>query len=190
MSGIVGILLAAGKGVRFDPAGVHNKLLQPLASGEPVVARAARNLLDAIPTAIAVVRPEAPELASALNALGCVVTVCPHADDGMAASLVHALRLSAQAQGWIIALGDMPYVQSATIAVLCGAIAAEADIAVPVQDGRRGNPVAFGRRHLPRLLQLTGDQGARALLQEFPVTELAVDDPGIFADIDTPADLQ
>ncbi|HEV7816123.1 MAG TPA: nucleotidyltransferase family protein, partial [Janthinobacterium sp.] len=39
----VGILLAAGRGRRFDPSGLQNKLLQPLAQGEPVVAASARN---------------------------------------------------------------------------------------------------------------------------------------------------
>jgi molybdenum cofactor cytidylyltransferase len=38
----VGILLAAGRGRRFDPAGLRNKLLQPLADGEPVVVASAR----------------------------------------------------------------------------------------------------------------------------------------------------
>jgi molybdenum cofactor cytidylyltransferase len=55
--------------------------------------------------------------------------------------------------------------------------------------GRRGNPVGFGRVHLQALLALQGDRGARGLLQSCPVTEVAVDDPGIFRDIDTPADL-
>jgi molybdenum cofactor cytidylyltransferase len=56
-------------------------------------------------------------------------------------------------------------------------------------DGRRGNPVGFGRVHLAALLALEGDQGARRLLQTCPVTEVPVEDPGIFRDIDTPADL-
>ena len=47
----------------------------------------------------------------------------------------------------------------------------------------------IGRVHLDALLALRGEQGARALLQAFPVTEVMVDDPGILRDIDTPADL-
>jgi molybdenum cofactor cytidylyltransferase len=56
-------------------------------------------------------------------------------------------------------------------------------------EGRRGNPVGFGRVHLAALLALRGDQGARRLLQTCPITEVPVADPGIFHDIDTPADL-
>jgi molybdenum cofactor cytidylyltransferase len=80
-------------------------------------------------------------------------------------------------------------VQATTIVQLVDAIRGGADIAVPVYQGRRGNPVAFSRIHLQRLLQLSGDQGARKLLREFPVCEIAVDDAGILYDVDSPEDL-
>lgn len=185
----VGILLAAGKGVRFDPSGVQNKLMQPLAGGDGVAAAAAKKLLAAVPSVLAVVRPGADALASQLLALGCGVTVCSSADQGMGASLVHALAQTQDASGWVIALADMPHVQAATIRALIDAIEQGADIAAPTYGGRRGNPVAFSRLHLARLLQLGGDQGARSLLQAFPVVEVAVDDAGIHQDIDTANDL-
>ena len=83
----------------------------------------------------------------------------------------------------------MPHVAPATLRLLADALASGAGIAAPLMDGRRGNPVGFGRVHLDGLLALRGDQGARRLLQTFPVTEVPVADPGIFRDIDTPADL-
>jgi molybdenum cofactor cytidylyltransferase len=49
--------------------------------------------------------------------------------------------------------------------------------------------VGFGARHLPSLLALQGDQGARGIIKSNPVTEVEVADPGIFRDIDTDADL-
>jgi molybdenum cofactor cytidylyltransferase len=186
---VVGILLAAGKGSRFDPTGVKNKLVQPLANGDRVVSAAAKKLLAEVPAVLAVVRPGADAVASELRALGCKVTACPTADDGMGASLVHALSRASDAAGWVIALGDMPHVQATTIAALVAAIRGGVDIATPVYQGRRGNPVAFSRAHLQRLLQLTGDQGARNLLREFPVCEIAVDDAGILYDVDSQQDL-
>jgi molybdenum cofactor cytidylyltransferase len=186
---LIGILLAAGKGSRFDPAGVQNKLLQPLVNGDTVVASAAKNLLAVLPTVLAVVRPGQEGVASQLQALGCQVTVCPTADQGMAASLVHALSHARQANGWMIALADMPYVRPATIRALAEAIEAGAQIAAPIYQGQRGNPVAFARMHLPQLLLLRGDEGARRLLNTFPVTEVVTDDPGIRLDIDTVVDL-
>jgi molybdenum cofactor cytidylyltransferase len=186
----VGILLAAGRGRRFDPSGSRNKLLERLPDGELVVAASARKLLAVLSRVIAVVPPDDGGVADALRALGCEVTVCLDADTGMAASLVHALRHSLPtATGWLVVLGDMPFVRPQTIHALSGALGNGAGIAVPVMDGRRGNPVAFGALHLPALLALHGDQGARGILKSQPVTEVAVDDPGIFRDIDTSADL-
>ena len=186
----VGILLAAGRGRRFDPEGCRNKLLQTLPNGDPVVVASARNLLASLPRVVAVVAPDDCGVAEALRALGCEVTVCPGADSGMAASLVHAIRHSLpQSDAWLVALGDMPYVTPKTMRALLAALAGGADIAAPVHDGKRGNPVAFGAAHLPALLALEGDAGARGLLRSAVVTPVEVDDPGIFHDIDTPADL-
>ncbi len=190
---VVGILLAAGQGRRFDPAGQRNKLLQPLADGEPVVAASARKLLAVAPRVVAVVAPGDDDVGALLGALGCDVNVCPDAGSGMAASLTHALRHSLASvptpRGWLVALGDMPYVDVLTLRALAAALAAGADIAVPVVDGRRGNPVGFSAVHLDALLALRGDAGARHLLRMFPVTEVAVPDRGILRDIDVPEDL-
>ena len=184
----VGILLAAGRGRRFDPAGVHNKLLVRLGD-DTVVATSARALLSSLSHVVAVVPPDDGGVGAVLRALGCDVTVCAAADSGMAASLVHGLWQVPQADGWIVALGDMPHVQPSTVAALARALEQGADIAVPVHAGRRGNPVAFTGLHLPALLALEGDQGARAIVHGNPVHEVAVDDPGIHLDIDTLSDL-
>lgn len=202
----VGILLAAGRGRRFDPAGIHNKLLQPLAGSDPVAMASARALLAVLPRVVAVVACDDDGVADALRAAGCEITVCPDAGRGMAASLVHGLRACAPActpsgaaaagsdvasarASWIVALGDMPFVKPATIAALAAALADGAQIAAPVYGGQRGNPVGFGPLHLPALLALRGDHGARAILSNHPVTLVSVDDPGILRDIDLPADL-
>ncbi|SNT32594.1 molybdenum cofactor cytidylyltransferase [Noviherbaspirillum humi] len=187
--GIAGILLAAGRGTRFDPAGVQDKLMQSLPGGMPVAVASAHALCAVLPNVLAVVRPDAPRLAAALREADCEVSLCAESGQGMGASLVHALRRREAADGWIIALADMPFIQSSTLQALQAALVAGADIAVPVREGRRGNPVAFSRRHLPELLSLGGDEGARRLLRAHPVTEVAVDDPGIHRDIDQPGDL-
>lgn len=193
---LTGILLAAGRGRRFDPAGKHNKLLQRLPGGELVVAASAGKLLDALPRVVAVVPPDDGGVGDILRQLGCEVTVCPQADGGMGLSLAHAIRhsLAGQSsgqgrQGWLIALGDMPFVAPSTLHALSAAIEDGAAIAAPLFDGRRGNPVAFGAAHRDDLLALDGDQGARRLLAGSPVATVAVSDPGILRDIDSPSDL-
>lgn len=183
-----GLLLAAGRGQRFDPSGQRNKLLAALPGGSLVVAASARAMLAVLPRVIAVV-PAEGEVADALRAAGCEIALCPDAGSGMAASLVRGLQCAPDAGGWIIGLGDMPYVAPSTILALHRALAAGAGIAAPFYGGQRGNPVAFSAAYLPRLLALQGDQGARALLAAEAVTPVPVDDPGILRDIDTPSDL-
>lgn len=186
---VVGILLAAGKGARFDPSGKQSKLLQTLPNGELVAASSARTLLSALPEVLAVVRPGAKELTTILRDVGCTVVECPDADQGMGASLVYALTHARDADAWLIALADMPYVKVSTLNLLADSLTHGADIAVPLHLGRRGNPVGFSALHLLALLALGGDQGARSLIAQNPVTEIAVDDAGILRDIDTVADL-
>jgi molybdenum cofactor cytidylyltransferase len=198
---VVGVLLAAGSGRRFAASGGGNKLLATVPGAEQVAVAvaSARAMLAALPRVVAVVPDDDGQLGQALQRAGCDVTVCANAALGMGASLVHALTYAlgqtGQAgrmpipQGWVIALADMPYVHHATIASLRAAIVAGAGIAVPVYQGRRGNPVGFGSEHLDQLLALNGDQGARAIVKAHPVTEVEVDDPGIFRDIDTVEDL-
>ena len=188
---IVGILLAAGRGKRFDPSGVQNKLLQKLngGAGDPVVVASARNMLAALPRVLAIVRPGDDKVAALLGAVGCEVRVCADADLGMGESLTTAIEHTKGAEGWLIGLGDMPHVRPETMRALAATVERGARIAAPVCDGRRGNPVAFSSFHLPLLLALEGDQGARAILKSHAVSELVVDDAGVVRDIDTPGDL-
>ncbi len=185
----VGILLCAGRGRRFDPTGGSNKLLQVLEEGDSVVVASARHLLAVLPHVVAIVPPDGDVVADALRAIGCHVAICPDADSGMAASLMHGIRATQLADGWVIALGDMPFVQPSTITALVKALEGGASIAAPTCGGTRGNPVAFGAAHLPALLALQGDQGARGILSTNSVHEVEVDDSGILRDVDTPADL-
>ncbi|MFZ6676126.1 nucleotidyltransferase family protein [Undibacterium sp. Xuan67W] len=197
-----GILLAAGQGRRFDQSGQRNKLLQPVSDQQTVAVSSARHLLAALPDTLAVIPASSacsvsaiPQtsattvLAQSLRDTGCDIGVCPHAEQGMAASLVYGLQQSLDYQGWVIALADMPYVQPSTICQLLSALESGADIAVLCYQGKLGNPVAFSRTHLAELLLLSGDQGARDLLRRYPVVEIDVDDLGILQDIDRPEDL-
>ncbi|WP_306394222.1 nucleotidyltransferase family protein [Telluria beijingensis] len=190
---LTGILLAAGRGRRFDPAGARNKLLQRLPRGELVVEASAGKLLAVFARVVAVVPPHDGGVAEALRRLGCEVTVCPDADGGMGLSLAHAIRHSLPGQppgqGWLVALGDMPFVDPSTLRALDSAVKEGAAIAAPLYEGRRGNPVAFGPAHRDALLALDGDQGARRLLAASPVVAIVVADAGVLHDIDSPADL-
>jgi molybdenum cofactor cytidylyltransferase len=183
------LLLAAGRGTRFDPAGLQNKLLAPLPDGTPLACAAARALLTALPHVTAVVRPGDEILAHALNDTGCDVVFAADAERGMGASLAAGVRATREAEGWIIALADMPWIATSTIEAIARRLDGGASIVVPVYRGRRGHPVGFGAMHGDALSALDGDTGARSLLDSNAIVSIDVDDAGVLADIDTYADL-
>jgi molybdenum cofactor cytidylyltransferase len=83
----------------------------------------------------------------------------------------------------------MPLIEPAHIDSLIAAFDPETrPICVPVHAGRRGNPVLWARRYIPDMLALTGDQGARPLLETHAdaIAEVPVNSDTIFADFDTP----
>lgn len=188
MSGvIVGILLAAGNGRRF---GSH-KLLEPLRSGIPLAVAAARNLQAGTDWTLAVVRPGDKRLANLLRAEGLEIVYCADADGGMGASLARGVIAAADADGWLIALADMPFIQPQTIRAVARMIRRGSAIAAPMCRGRRGHPVGFSRGFGRALAALWGEAGARQLLRRraAQLDLLPTNDAGIHLDIDTPQDL-
>jgi molybdenum cofactor cytidylyltransferase len=184
---IIGVLLAAGSSRRFGA----NKLLQPLANHVPVAVQAARQLLTAIPTSIAVVRPEDQELKAKLAALPIKVIDNPQHLAGMSSSLVCGVRATQDAAGWVIALADMPYIPVTVIHQVAQQIYFGAPIVAPTFKGQRGHPVGFASQLGPELLQLHGDNGARDIIarHESLLRRFAVDSAGILQDIDTAAEM-
>jgi molybdenum cofactor cytidylyltransferase len=187
---VVGILLAAGTGSRF---GV-DKLLAPLAADAGAAAVgvvACRHLVAAVPDVVAVVRPGDPALAAALAGAGARVVECADVAAGMGASLACGVRASAGAQGWVVALADMPWILPDTIARVAAALRDGAPLAAPFHSGVRGHPVGFGAACRTALEALAADEGAKAVVaaQRDVLLRLDVDDPGVLRDVDTPQDL-
>ena len=184
---IVGILLAAGRGSRFGGP----KLLTPLADGTPLGVAAARRLCSAVPEVVAVVHPADRELAQALASAGAQLVECAEAEAGMGVSLAAGVGATADADGWVIALADMPYIGVDSIGALVQALVDGAALVAPCYRGQRGHPVGFSAEFGPALRALQGDRGARDLLARHAdrLQCLEVDDPGILRDVDTPADL-
>jgi molybdenum cofactor cytidylyltransferase len=153
--------------------------------------QAARHLKAELDRVVAVVRPGSDELAAALKNEGCEVVVCENAADGMGASLACAAREAGEADGYLVALGDMPFVRRTTIAAVRDALAAGAPLAAPYWRARRGHPVALSKKFLEQLFALQGDVGAKKLIadNESALVKIPVGDPGVIRDIDTPGDL-
>ncbi len=186
---IRGILLAAGHGRRFDPGGRKSKLLAALPDGRRVAWQAARALCTALPGALAVIRPGQIELAALLADAGCLILESDEAEGGMGQALAHAVRETAHADGWLIALADMPWVPANVMRSVADAIDAPERIVAASFLGQRGHPVGFGASHGAALSMLQGDTGACDLLRTHAVRLIDGGTPGVLRDIDRPEDL-
>lgn len=192
--GLDAIVLAAGRGVRFG----GGKLLATL-DGAPLVAHALRTALLSpvrrvfVAVADPAVRAAAEATAQRLKASERLVVVAVEdAQEGMAASLRAAVAaLPDDTAGAFVFLGDMPAVDPATPALLARALESPHHIVAPLHLGRRGHPVLFGATWLPTLRALSGDEGARTLLERAGprLARIPVQDPGIHIDVDRPEDL-
>ncbi|MFQ3665320.1 MAG: nucleotidyltransferase family protein [Sphingomonadaceae bacterium] len=175
------LLLAAGSARRMGAP----KLALPI-DGIPIIARAAQALAAAGLPVLLVTGAHADAVRAAVPHLPHVFA--PDHAQGLSASLRAGLAaLPADWSAVLVALGDMPFVQPATCRALADCLAGGAEAVVPVHAGRIGNPAGFARARFPALAGLSGDAGARSLLGD--ATRVAVDDPGIHRDIDTPEDL-
>jgi molybdenum cofactor cytidylyltransferase len=130
-------------------------------------------------------------LADMLEQEGCYVTPFRDAFHGMGASLAHGVSMARSADGWLVALADMPSVKSTTIAAVASALEAGASLVAPTYQGQRGHPVGFNKSFGADLLALSDDMGARRILREraAELTLIECDDPGILHDIDQREDL-
>jgi len=188
MAGVQVLILAAGAGSRFRAAGGGDKLeaVLPGRSGLTVLQATLRLWKGLGLPCLAVVSDSAPWRAELAFREGVAVLSLP--TTGMGDSLAAAVAATSAAAGWLVALGDMPFVQPSTARQLLALYQPER-IVVPTHGSRRGHPVLFGRDFAAALGELRGDEGAKRLLREAVVLEREVADAGIHSDIDTPADL-
>ncbi len=187
---VTAVVLAAGSSVRMG----RPKPLVPVL-GQPLLAR----VLGAIRAShvgetVVVLGSEAQRVRRAIDLRGATVVVNPEHGEGMGSSLRWgAEAASATSRGLLVVLGDQPFVDPATVNALINRHAAgDGKIWIPTYEGVRGNPILLDRGLVPELCQLGGDIGCRAI---FPghldeIRELAVRDPGILIDVDTPEEVE
>lgn len=191
---VIGVVLASGSGRRFDPEGRQNKLVSRLPGGEAVVRSSVQALCEVLDDVVVTVRPGARMVMDCLQGQGCHILECPEAEHGIGSAIAAAVAYVTwrypDATGCLIALGDMPFLQSGTVTQLIAALQHN-DLVAPVFRGQRGHPVGFSCAYFNALVRLTGDSGARLLLASagerlccVPVT-----DRGVIADVDLPSDL-
>ena len=184
------VLLAAGAGRRFG----GDKRLARLPSGDSLLSSTLALYMAEAGNCTVVIDKVDDALAARLAIAGAnlVRVDSRRAPYGMGDSLAAGVR-QISSQGYdacLVALGDMPWIQPQTVAAIIAAYA-EFPLVVPAWSGRWGHPVAFDARYFPQLCELSGDRGARKLLQRHLAEchVLEVDDEGVVRDVDTRDDL-
>jgi CTP:molybdopterin cytidylyltransferase MocA len=187
---VAGAVLAAGYGERLG-----GDVPKPLAllDGVPLVTRA----LDAISEAdlspvLVVVGPKGGDVAEAAPQ-GVMVIHATRWHEGIAHSLhaaLDAVAPYAQVSALCVGLADQPLVGTESYRRLVAAHDAGAELAVATYDGERGNPVLIGRALWDEARALSGDVGARTLMERHAFVEVDCTGTGSPADVDTIDDLR
>ncbi|HYW62018.1 MAG TPA: molybdopterin-binding/glycosyltransferase family 2 protein [Bradyrhizobium sp.] len=189
---VAAVILAAGRSTRM---GGPNKLLAELGGKTLVRIVAEQALASAASEVIVVTGHQADEVEHSLAGLKLRFVRNPDFAEGLASSVKAGISaMPEEADAAIVLLGDMPLIDAHLIDRLITAFAPDRGglIAVPVNDGRRGNPVLWSRRFFSELMTLDGDIGARHLIAKHgeAVAEVPVEGQGAFLDIDTPQALE
>lgn len=181
------VILAAGASVRMG----QPKQLLPLA-GEPLLVRTVTAGLSAdVWPVIVVLGAQAEIIRPLLAKLPVLVAENPAWAEGMASSLRTGIatlqQFSRSVEGAIVAVCDQPGFSSGTIAQLIARQQATgASIVAARYGGRNGVPSLFLRAQFAALTALTGEEGARTLVNQTSRDVATVDLPGLVTDLDTP----
>lgn len=185
---VAAVVLAAGSSSRMAP---QHKLLVQDGTGTAMVARVVDHVLSSTARpVIVVVGHRADEVRAALAGRPVQFVYAAAFEDGLSASLrtgINAVPKGARAA--LVCLGDMPLVTGPMIQRLIDAYDPDEgrSVIVPTYQGKLGNPVLWDRRFFPDMARLSGDMGARPLLDRYAehVAPLELSSDAVLRDFDT-----
>ncbi|GAC1399440.1 MAG: molybdenum cofactor cytidylyltransferase [Ktedonobacteraceae bacterium] len=191
---IAAILLAAGRSSRMGQG--QHKLLLPLGD-RPVLAHVVDIILASQARPLVVVLGyQAEQVRTILEPYtsqpGVTLLENPDYQQGMSTSLrkgIEALMSSSRiVDGALIVLGDQPLMTSHVLNTMIATKQATGKrIVAALYNGKRDNPTLFDASLFPELLEITGDEGGRKVIeqhrQEMAILEIGEDTPNY--DMDT-----
>ena len=183
------IILAAGPSTRM---GQPKQLL--VVQNQPLLLRVVSAALTApVWPVIVVLGANAEQIRPTLARLPVLAVENEAWAEGMASSVragINALQQFSRAMDAVImALCDQPAFSASVVERLIATQRGTGrSIVASRYSGRQGAPALFLREHFPALAGLTGEEGARALLNGDATKVASVDFPELAHDLDTPAD--
>ncbi|HEV8233664.1 MAG TPA: nucleotidyltransferase family protein [Gemmatimonadaceae bacterium] len=194
---ITAVLLAAGSARRFDGS---QKLLAlvPTSDGPaPLVRLSVSALLDAgLTHVVVVIGRDADGVRASLAGLDVRFVINEEYATGLSSSLrigvSQATRVWPTDDALLIALGDQPLTGSGVLESILRTVAerGKRSIVAPRFRGELGNPVLFPRAVVPELLEVSGDRGARGVVERDQSRVHYVDfESAMPPDVDTVSDL-
>jgi molybdenum cofactor cytidylyltransferase len=186
------LVLAAGKSQRFG----SDKLIAKMDDNQPMIAHSLKPLLSLSKEhnleLCVITRPDNKLLIDFLKHEKINYSLCPNAYLGMGHSIAHGIKTNPLWQGWMIALADMPNLTANIVETLITHI-----IQSPHQIVRPSilkkdkeiplHPVYFPQSYKFKLSELTGDNGAKNIIQQQKLINIS--NANLLIDIDTTADL-
>ncbi|MEO6637668.1 MAG: nucleotidyltransferase family protein [Ginsengibacter sp.] len=187
------IVLAAGLSARM---GSKNKMLLPF-DGKTVIEKVVKNIVaSGIEDIIVVTGRDALQVHDLLQYSPVKII---HNDDftrGMTTSIQKGVY-SANGNGYMICLGDMPFITSEEYKKLSDAFEQErlndqACICIAVYQKQKGNPVVFSTHYKDMILQHANMEGCKEIVQAHKQHLYPVEMPtvNVLTDIDTLADYE
>lgn len=184
-SPVAGVILAAGGSQRL---GRPKQLLDW--QGRPFIVKVAQNALEAgLRPLIVVTGAESEAVGAAVAGLPVTLVHNPEWQAGQSTSLRAGLRgLPEDCQAALFLMSDQPQISSDLIRSVVDVFYTwRLPIAAPRIAGRRANPVLFAREAFEELNAVRGDQGGRAVFDQFEAAWVDWDDERAALDVDDEA---
>ena len=188
------LVLAAGFSKRFGT----DKRTESVQGDEPMLLLTIKNLARHFEEIIVVLRNNDQIIADlVLNRFQASRIIIHHAKDsieGIGTSLASTIEIVAERK-WksiFVFLGDMPYIKQETISKLkTEALTNPFNIIVPKFETETGHPVCFPNGFYKEIGSLSGDVGAKKIINSNleRVMFVKTNDRGVNLDVDTPIDI-